>query len=227
MPGTRTPEASLPRGTPDGVGCGVALVQGEEDRALDNLYEAMIIVDASQSDEELAATIEQLKTVVARADGQVESAYPLFRRRLAYHIGKHTEGNYVMMYFRGARAVEELTREMHMSTAIVRAMVVVASPRALWLEGPPVPPSRRPREEQPPAEAEPAAQAEGEREAPREAEAAAEGPEPKAAEEPEPEETPAEEAPAEEEAAVEEAGEAESPEEEPDEAAPAEQEASS
>jgi small subunit ribosomal protein S6 len=148
----------------------------------------MVVVDPSQSDEELSATIEQIKAVIARADGLVESAYPVFRRRLAYPIGKYTEGIYVLVYFRGRQAVDELKRDMRMSSAIIRMLVVRANERALWLEGPPAPPRREPAMKEdaapPEAEAEPEA-AEAQQPGPPPDEAPTEA-------EPEPEAIPAE-----------------------------------
>ncbi|MFQ5810043.1 MAG: 30S ribosomal protein S6 [Armatimonadota bacterium] len=155
--------ASLPRGSPHAaIGGGVARVQGEENQAVENLYEAMLVVDPTKSDEELSATIEQIKALIVNADGEVESAYPAFRRRLAYQIGDHTEGIYVMVYFRGAQAVDTLKRDLQMSPDILRLLVVQASKQALWLEGPPAPPqsARGPRPA-PPAEKPAAAKPEG------------------------------------------------------------------
>jgi small subunit ribosomal protein S6 len=145
---------------------------------VETLYEAMLIVDPSQSDDELSATIEEAKSIITRADGKVESAYPVFRRRLAYPIQDRTEGTYVLVYFRGSQAVDELKRDLQMSTAILRIMVVEANPLALWLEGPPHAPA--PQRRGGPAEApdapkpEAAAKAEAEPEAAPEAPAEAE-----------------------------------------------------
>jgi len=179
---------------------------------LENLYEAMIIVDPAQSDAELDGTIEQIKSLITRVDGQVESAYPLFRRRLAYQIGPHTEGTYVLVYFRGAAAVDELKRELQMSSAVLRILIVCANEEALWLEGPPKPPAEAEREEAAAAAKAPAAEAEAAPEPTAEAEAAPEEPaeaeatEPAAsetvAEAPADAEPPAESAPAEPAAAA-------------------------
>ncbi len=184
---------------------------------MENLYEAMIIVDPAQSDAELDGTIEQIKSLITRADGQVESAYPLFRRRLAYQIGPHTEGTYVLVYFRGAAAVDELKRELQMSSAVLRILIVCANEEALWLEGPPKPPAEAEREEAAAAAKAPAAEAEVAPEPTAEAEAA---PEPTVEAEAAPEE-PAE-AEATEPAASETVAEAPADAEPPAESAPAE-----
>ncbi|MGD8237620.1 MAG: 30S ribosomal protein S6 [Armatimonadota bacterium] len=129
---------------------------------MEELYEAMLVVEPTKSDEELSATIEQIKALIVNADGQVESAYPAFRRRLAYPVGDHTEGIYVMVYFRGAQAVETLKRDLQMSPDILRLLVVQASKQALWLEGPPAPPeSARDTRRGPPAEQPAAAESKG------------------------------------------------------------------
>lgn len=164
---------------------------------MENLYEAMIIVDPAQSDAELGGTIEQIKSVITRVDGQVESAYPLFRRRLAYPIGPHTEGSYVLVYFRGAAAVDELKRELQMSSAVLRILIVCANEEALWLEGPPKPPAEAEREEAAAAAKAPAAEAEAAPDEPAEAEATEPAASETVAEAPADAEPPAESAPAE------------------------------
>ena len=189
---------------------------------MENLYEAMIIVDPAQSDAELDGTIEQIKSLITRVDGQVESAYPLFRRRLAYQIGPHTEGTYVLVYFRGAAAVDELKRELQMSSAVLRILIVCANEEALWLEGPPKPPAEAEREEAAAAAKAPAAEAEAAPEPTAEAEAAPEEPAEAEATEPAASETVAE-APADAEPPAESAPAEPAAETPPAAAAPAEE----
>ena len=96
------------------------------------LYEAMYILDASLSDEEIASLEEHLKTVAEGEGAEVQSFEEFGRRRLAYRIEEHTEGIYRVMYFRGTgRIVDEVKREFFLSEQIIRGVIVVANPRMM------------------------------------------------------------------------------------------------
>lgn len=189
----------------------------------------MYICDASLDEAGLEAVVKQLEDFVSSNGGEVVATREFGRRRLAYEIDKHTSGTYMILYFNSfGELVPELQREMYLVEGVVRGLICVANPKALFDPKPEV--VEEPAEEtveEAAAEAEAVA---GEVLAPEEApaeEAAAEvAEEAPAAEEVVAEEAPAEEvvaeeAPAEEAPAVEEAVVEEAPAEEA--AAPAEE----
>ncbi len=167
------------------------------------LYEAMYILDATMTDEQIAATEARLKAGLEGEGAQVVSVHLFGRRRLAYEIKGHTEGIYRVMYFRGSgAAVDELKHELSLSEEVIRGQIVVANPRFMVADKPPAPP---------PA---PAAEAAPEPEVPAETEVAPEAPSEVAVEEVAPavEEPPAEVAGEEVAPPVEEPPAAEAPE---------------
>jgi ribosomal protein S6 len=179
------------------------------------LYEAMYIIDAALEEsgvEEIVTTLEEL---VRTQGGEVVATHEFGRRRLAYEIDGHTSGTYKITYFRShGPVVDEFTHEMHLIDGIVRGMIVLANPKALF----------EPQKAEEAVEAEPAGEGAEAEEASAEEAAAEEAPAEEAATEEAPaEEAPAEEAPA-EEAPAEEAPAEEAPAEEaPAEEAPAEE----
>lgn len=121
------------------------------------LYEAMYIVDATLEEEQQQEAVAAVEAAIAEVDGQLENTLVFGHRKLAYEIAGHTEGLYMISYFRGSGAtVQNLAREMNLLESIVRGTVVVANPEAIYREQEPVPAAAEPAE---PVEAEEPAEA--------------------------------------------------------------------
>lgn len=162
------------------------------------LYEAMYILDSTLDEAGVQAAVDEIEGFVSSNGGEVIATREFGKRRLAYEIEGHTSGTYMIFYFKSfGQLVADLQREMRIMDSVVRGIVCVANPKALF----------EPKAEVP---AEPAAEENVEEAAAEvEAEIAGElGAEAEAA--PEAEEAAAEEAPA-EEAAVEEVAAEEAP----------------
>lgn len=108
---------------------------------LDKLYECMYILDPSVPDEQLPQMMERVGSIVTDAGGTVDVHKPLGRRRLAYEINDKREGTYLILYFKGAQAVNELNREMQMGEQYLRHLIVIANEQAIWGKEPPSPPA--------------------------------------------------------------------------------------
>lgn len=97
------------------------------------LYEAMYIVDASLDDTALAGIVQTLEDHVKGLGAEVVATREFGRRRLAYEIDGHTSGTYMIMYFNShGSVVDELVHEMRLIDGIVRGIVVVANPKAIF-----------------------------------------------------------------------------------------------
>ena len=84
-------------------------------------YEAFYIVPAAKSDDEVQKVADHFKDVVEKNGGTVESAAKWEKRKLAYEIGEHREGNYVLMNFDSSSQVPaELNRLMLISDDVIR-----------------------------------------------------------------------------------------------------------
>lgn len=84
-------------------------------------YEAFYIVDPSLTDDAVQKIADRFKDVVVKNGGTVESAGKWEKRKLAYPVAGHTEGNYVLMDFEcGTQVPKELSRLMRISDDVIR-----------------------------------------------------------------------------------------------------------
>lgn len=89
-------------------------------------YEAMYIVDVETADEALDAIIEKYSKVVTDNGGEVSEAgkWERGRRQLAYSIGKHKEGIYILMQFvANVDVPKELDRQFRISDDVIRHLI--------------------------------------------------------------------------------------------------------
>lgn len=89
-------------------------------------YEALYIVDAEVTEEDLASIVEKYKKVVTDMGGEVTDAgkWEHGRRRFAYEIAGRREGMYVLMNFTSNSTVPlELDRIFRISDDVFRHMV--------------------------------------------------------------------------------------------------------
>ncbi len=97
------------------------------------LYEAMYIVDAAVSEEELQEIVRRLEDHVRESGGEVIASREFGRRQLAYQINHKKTGIYMLLYFRAlGHVVEELRNEMRLMDNILRSMIVIANPQAIY-----------------------------------------------------------------------------------------------
>ena len=90
-------------------------------------YEAMFLVHAEVTEEELAGILEKYKKVVTDMGGVVNSAgkWEQGRRRLVYEINRRREGMYLLMRFEAnADVPKELDRIFRISDDVFRHIVV-------------------------------------------------------------------------------------------------------
>lgn len=156
------------------------------------LYEAMYILDSALDAEAAQGIISTLEGFIRSNGGELVATREFGRRRLAFEIDNHTNGTYMITYFRSfGDLVAEINHEMRLIDGIIRGIVVVANPKAIF----------EPKKEAPAEEVPVQAEATGQVAAAPAEEPAEEAVE-EAAEEPVAEEAPAEEpaevAPAEE-----------------------------
>jgi small subunit ribosomal protein S6 len=86
-----------------------------------NKYEALYIVASTLTDPEVQVIADKFKEAVEKNGGTVESAKKWDKRRLAYEIDGHREGNYIIMLFEAETSVpQELSRLMRISDDVIR-----------------------------------------------------------------------------------------------------------
>src|SRR5882672_1126311 len=91
----------------------------------DRQYELVYILPPDTTEQQVAELHEQIEQVVARLNGRIEKNENWGRRRLAYEIGHHKEGVYVLDVINGSgELMKELDRRLRVMDIVIRHMVV-------------------------------------------------------------------------------------------------------
>lgn len=88
-------------------------------------YELVYIVSPDSTDQQVTELHTQVQEIIGRYQGQLEKTENWGRRKLAYEIGPHKEGTYVLEVINGSGdLVKELDRRLKVSDQIIRHMIV-------------------------------------------------------------------------------------------------------
>ena len=78
-----------------------------------NLYENIVIINPSLSDEEIEATTEKIKDLITADKGEILKVEPWGRRKLAYELNKQTRGFFVLLLFNAPSIVVKKLEEFY------------------------------------------------------------------------------------------------------------------
>ena len=88
-------------------------------------YELVYIVTPDASEQDVADLHTQIEQIIERFKGTLDKTENWGRRRLAYEIGKHREGTYVVETISGSgELMKEIDRRLRVSDAVIRHLVV-------------------------------------------------------------------------------------------------------
>jgi small subunit ribosomal protein S6 len=88
-------------------------------------YELVYIVSPEATDEQVAEVHTQVDAVVQRLGGQLEKTENWGRRKLAYEIGRHKEGTYVLEVINGSgELMKEIDRRLKVLDSVIRHLTV-------------------------------------------------------------------------------------------------------
>ena len=88
-------------------------------------YELVYVVSPEASDDQVAELHTQIEQVVQRMGGQIEKTENWGRRKLAYEIGRHKEGTYVLEVIQGSgELMKELDRRLKVVDYVIRQLTV-------------------------------------------------------------------------------------------------------
>jgi small subunit ribosomal protein S6 len=88
-------------------------------------YELVYIVTPEATDQQVADLHTQIEQIVQRFNGTVDKTENWGRRKLAYEIGHHREGNYVVETITGSgEMVKEIDRRLRVIDQVVRHLLV-------------------------------------------------------------------------------------------------------
>ena len=88
-------------------------------------YELVYIIPPDSTEEQVAELHQLIDAIVSRLGGQIEKTENWGRRRLAYEIGPHKEGFYVLEVIRGSgELMKEIDRRLRVLDQVFRHLVV-------------------------------------------------------------------------------------------------------
>jgi len=88
-------------------------------------YELVYVVSPEASDDQVTDLHNQVEAIVQRIGGAIEKTDNWGRRRLAYEIGRHKEGTYVLEVINGTgELMKEIDRRLKVTDLIIRHLVV-------------------------------------------------------------------------------------------------------
>jgi small subunit ribosomal protein S6 len=88
-------------------------------------YELVYIVTPEATDQEIADLHTQIEQIVQRFGGTFDKTENWGRKRLAYDIGHHREGNYVVETITGSgELMKEIDRRLRVIDQVIRHLVV-------------------------------------------------------------------------------------------------------
>jgi small subunit ribosomal protein S6 len=88
-------------------------------------YELVYIVTPDASEQEIADLHTQIEQIVQRYGGTFDKTENWGRKRLAYDIGHHREGNYVVETITGSgELMKEIDRRLRVIDQVIRHLVV-------------------------------------------------------------------------------------------------------
>ena len=88
-------------------------------------YELVYVVSPDATDAQIADLHAQVEAIAQRLGGQIEKTDNWGRRRLAYEIGPHKEGTYVLELIAGSGdLMKEIDRRFKVTDLIIRHLVV-------------------------------------------------------------------------------------------------------
>ena len=94
-------------------------------------YEELFIVKPDTPEEEVDAYIGQIKDLITNGHGNVEKVDNWGVRKLAYRVGKLSEGRYVLIQFSsGPELVHEVERRMRVTDSVVKFITVRTDEKA-------------------------------------------------------------------------------------------------
>jgi small subunit ribosomal protein S6 len=101
-------------------------------------YELIYVLKPDAGENEIADMHKQVADIVERMGGKIErteNAMPWGRRKLAYEIGKHKEGFYVLEVIQGSgELMKEIDRRLKVSEGLLRHLVVRVDEDAIKAE---------------------------------------------------------------------------------------------
>jgi len=89
------------------------------------LYEGMYIINASLSEDALKKSLERITSTIEGNGGEIHKIHEMGRKKLAYEVDGHKQGQYFLLYFSVVPTlIEEMWKEYHLNEDLIRFMTM-------------------------------------------------------------------------------------------------------
>ena len=90
-----------------------------------NIYENIVILNASLSDEDIEAASKKIKDLIINSGGEILKAEPWGRRKLGYEIKKQKKGFFLFLLFNApSPTIKKLEEYYKVFDQVIKFMVV-------------------------------------------------------------------------------------------------------
>ena len=88
-------------------------------------YEAMFLIDNNVASNDWDGAVRRVQDIIQKGGGKVLSVEKWAERKLAYKIGPHKRGTYMLIYFEAPiGSITSVRRECQLSEIIVRSLIL-------------------------------------------------------------------------------------------------------
>lgn len=95
-----------------------------------NIYENIVILNASLPDEEINSSLSKIKDIIVNSGGEVLKVDMWGRRKLGYEIKKQNKGFYILMIYKTPPAtIKKLEEFYKVFDPVIKFMVVKLGPK--------------------------------------------------------------------------------------------------
>jgi small subunit ribosomal protein S6 len=92
---------------------------------VDRTYEILFIADPNLGEPEVDALAAQVQGFAEQSGGKLQKLEKWGKKRLAYNVGRHHEGSYVLLVVEGGGGlIKEVERRLKVTDGIVRFLTV-------------------------------------------------------------------------------------------------------
>jgi small subunit ribosomal protein S6 len=100
-------------------------IQKEMEVSQNRQYELIYVVSSDATDQQIADLHTQVEEITGRYSGTLDKTENWGRRKLAYEIGPHREGTYVLEVITGSgELMKEIDRRLRVSDQVIRHLTV-------------------------------------------------------------------------------------------------------
>lgn len=105
-------------------------LQREDPHLPVNTYEGMFLLDSSKAAAAWEDTVKHVHDILTKHSSEIVASRQWDERRLAYPVGTHKKGTYLLTYFKteGSK-LKEILADCHLSDLILRELILKVHPK--------------------------------------------------------------------------------------------------